>query len=290
MGGNNHRCGPARLVRPYYANWYARIYCQGAAINDAAGTGNKFRFSAIAYRKLTAMDVQNNNQPTHSDLVNPPHAFGRVSAIGGFVAGLMISFSALIIAAFGAGDSPSVASEIVAYIGLATAVVSPFLLGYWFGKITWRSGRVSERDESLEPAPPVNIWYGISGRVNRLGFFAVAVVATIVFYAFGMVSDSASDSSTVFSIVIGLPLSIVTIGMVVPGFSALIRRLHDMGFSGWYALALLIPITNGIIFLTLWIAPGNNYPNKYGPQPPKFEIGQMALRRSRVDSSERDNQ
>jgi uncharacterized membrane protein YhaH (DUF805 family) len=46
----------------------------------------------------------------------------------------------------------------------------------------------------------------------------------------------------------------------VPSLAVIIRRMHDVGKSGWYCL---IPIYNLILALT----PGETGPNEYGPDP-----------------------
>lgn len=53
---------------------------------------------------------------------------------------------------------------------------------------------------------------------------------------------------------------IVSLGLIIPNIAAGVRRMHDVGKSGWF---LLIPIYN----LILAITPGEVGPNKYGPDP-----------------------
>ncbi|UPL49973.1 DUF805 domain-containing protein [Hymenobacter sublimis] len=50
-----------------------------------------------------------------------------------------------------------------------------------------------------------------------------------------------------------------------------VRRLHDVGYSGWYALLLLVPFLNGVLLVLLLLQP--SYPrctrhgHKVGWQP-----------------------
>jgi uncharacterized membrane protein YhaH (DUF805 family) len=48
--------------------------------------------------------------------------------------------------------------------------------------------------------------------------------------------------------------------MLIPGFAVAVRRVHDVGKSGWI---LLIPIYN----LILLLKDGDKFENKYGPDP-----------------------
>jgi uncharacterized membrane protein YhaH (DUF805 family) len=42
-----------------------------------------------------------------------------------------------------------------------------------------------------------------------------------------------------------------------------IRRAHDFGFGGWFALLLLVPVAN----LAFWLIPGTRGDNRFGAQP-----------------------
>ena len=61
--------------------------------------------------------------------------------------------------------------------------------------------------------------------------------------------------------------SILTLALFLPNLAVSIRRLHDIGKSGWFVLLTLIPIV-GIILLIVWYCkdsmPGEN---QYGPNP-----------------------
>ena len=47
--------------------------------------------------------------------------------------------------------------------------------------------------------------------------------------------------------------------------SMMIRRLHDLNYSGWMYLISLIPYVGNIILLVFSLMPGKNEPNQYGP-------------------------
>ena len=57
------------------------------------------------------------------------------------------------------------------------------------------------------------------------------------------------------------PLSTVySLGVLIPSIAVAIRRMHDVGKSGWF---ILIPIYNLILALTK----GDEGPNEYGSDP-----------------------
>ena len=66
---------------------------------------------------------------------------------------------------------------------------------------------------------------------------------------------------------IGLGLYFICVlGCLVPGIAVAVRRMHDVGKSGWYCI---IPIYNLILACT----DGTKGTNEYGPDPkrPEFE-------------------
>ena len=54
---------------------------------------------------------------------------------------------------------------------------------------------------------------------------------------------------------------------IVPGVAVSVRRLHDIGKSGWYILLAFIPCVGAIILLIFDLTPGDTGDNEYGPDP-----------------------
>lgn len=70
--------------------------------------------------------------------------------------------------------------------------------------------------------------------------------------------------------IIGFLLMIYSIALIVPGLALAIRRLHDIGKSGWYLLLGLIPIIGGIIMLVFMVTDSQPGANQYGENPKGF--------------------
>ncbi len=127
--------------------------------------------------------------------------------------------------------------------------------------------------------------YGFSGRMGRLRFLSRAFISGFIAYAgfavlIGILAavlipiGSLKDDSDLLSILfIGLIyLGFIACGLVVPGqYGA--RRLHDLGFSGWWWLLMLVPLVNVVFLLYLLFAPGKGDTNRYGPPPPPNTVG-----------------
>jgi uncharacterized membrane protein YhaH (DUF805 family) len=68
----------------------------------------------------------------------------------------------------------------------------------------------------------------------------------------------------------------------IPGLAVAVRRLHDVGKSGWWYFIALIPIIGGIWLLILFCTEGISGSNEYGPDPKENfseinEIGQKEI-------------
>ena len=57
------------------------------------------------------------------------------------------------------------------------------------------------------------------------------------------------------------------LGIMIPAIAVGVRRLHDIGKSGWMLLVSLIPLIGGIWLLVLMATDGQPGDNKYGTNP-----------------------
>jgi uncharacterized membrane protein YhaH (DUF805 family) len=60
---------------------------------------------------------------------------------------------------------------------------------------------------------------------------------------------------------------IYVLAVIIPSLAVFIRRLHDIGKSGWWFFIGLIPIIGVIWLLVLLFTDGNPGENSYGPSP-----------------------
>ena len=58
---------------------------------------------------------------------------------------------------------------------------------------------------------------------------------------------------------------VLSLAMLVPGIALSIRRMHDIGKSGWYLLMSLIPLAGPIIVLVYMCTPSQPEANQWGP-------------------------
>ncbi len=66
---------------------------------------------------------------------------------------------------------------------------------------------------------------------------------------------------------IGPLYQIYALVVLIPGIAVQVRRLHDVGKSGWMILVAFIPIIGFIWLLILYIKDGQPQENKWGMNP-----------------------
>ena len=69
------------------------------------------------------------------------------------------------------------------------------------------------------------------------------------------------------------------LGTFIPNLAVGVRRLHDVGKSGWFLLIGLIPLIGGIWLLVLFCTDSEDGANEYGPNPknPSDELNEIGV-------------
>lgn len=68
--------------------------------------------------------------------------------------------------------------------------------------------------------------------------------------------------------------SIVSLALFIPSLAVAVRRLHDVGKSGWFYLLCLIPLIGWIWLIVLYCTPGNAEANQYGENPLNQQVAE----------------
>ena len=66
----------------------------------------------------------------------------------------------------------------------------------------------------------------------------------------------------------GGPLSaIFSLAMLLPGLAVAVRRMHDLGKSGWWLLIAFVPFVGWLVLLYFLVQPSQPMTNQFGPMP-----------------------
>ncbi len=121
---------------------------------------------------------------------------------------------------------------------------------------------------------PLKRYAQFSGRSSRREYWMFTLFLILVALAWFMIylsigkdyERSGSDLSGLGLIWIGAAV-LFFLGLVIPSIAVSVRRLHDVGLSGWLYLISFIPYIGGLFMLVIALIPGNTGHNKYGPDP-----------------------
>ena len=114
-----------------------------------------------------------------------------------------------------------------------------------------------------------NKYADFNGRARRKEYWMWTLYCTIV-YLFAMVLDNVLGLNfELFGQDLGYGWLYVTVAIthLIPGLGIVVRRLHDVGKSGWFYLIILIPLIGFIWILVLFCTDGVKEDNKWGSNP-----------------------
>jgi uncharacterized membrane protein YhaH (DUF805 family) len=116
-------------------------------------------------------------------------------------------------------------------------------------------------------------YFDFSGRSRRTEYW-MFVLFNLLFSGVFVLLDNVFDLVP-FGSNVGLLSGIYAGLMLLPGIAVTVRRLHDIGKSGWNLLFLLIPILGPILLLIWYCKPDASNDNHWGPDPkdePDFTV------------------
>ena len=114
-----------------------------------------------------------------------------------------------------------------------------------------------------------NKYADFNGRARRKEYWMWTLYYTIVLL-FAMFLDNVLGLNfELFGQDLGYGWLYVTVAIthLIPGLGIVIRRLHDVGKSGWFYLIILIPLIGFIWVLVLFCTDGVKEDNKWGSNP-----------------------
>ncbi|WP_246678653.1 DUF805 domain-containing protein [Mesorhizobium sp. B2-4-17] len=121
-------------------------------------------------------------------------------------------------------------------------------------------------------------YFNFDGRARRKEFWAFWLCFNVVLAAllgFGIFVNLAINGFGINAGKSSIGYLPALIFMAVFGLSWIaltVRRLHDVGLSGWLVLPCFIPVIGGVALLVLGLAPSQVGENTWGPVPAGVEV------------------
>ena len=110
----------------------------------------------------------------------------------------------------------------------------------------------------------ISIW-GIEGRLGRMRFIAWSLVLMLAMAPAMLFGTLIMQSSMMFGGFLIVAMALL-VSVVAIQFS--VKRLHDIGWSGWLLLVSFVPVLGSIFQLLILLLPGSKGNNRYGAAPP----------------------
>lgn len=109
-----------------------------------------------------------------------------------------------------------------------------------------------------------------SGRARRKEYW-MFVLFNMIFAIVAMILDNVLGIA-MEGIGYGPLYGLYVLAMLIPGLAVAVRRLHDVGKSGWMILIALIPLIGLIWLLVLMVTDSNAGENQYGQNPKEVTV------------------
>ena len=111
----------------------------------------------------------------------------------------------------------------------------------------------------------LSMLFSLRGRLSLTLFWILGgAINTVYFLGSGFLSSMMSSQST-FVAAIGIAVWVSLVWMCL---ALLVKRFHDLGWTGWCAILLFFPAAGqALLFLTAGLGRGTRGPNRYGIDP-----------------------
>ena len=111
-------------------------------------------------------------------------------------------------------------------------------------------------------------------RARRKEYWSFVLFFSVAMIAAGSIGLSIDASMNYYDntgpIATGGLIGLTYLALLLPSISVTVRRLHDVGLSGWFALlfyVLALVYIGGIILFVIALMPSQKHDNKWGPIP-----------------------
>jgi uncharacterized membrane protein YhaH (DUF805 family)/cold shock CspA family protein len=121
-------------------------------------------------------------------------------------------------------------------------------------------------------------YFNFADRARRKEFWGFCLfwtISIIVVVAIGLAADAAigdlEPGQEMPAMTVGLS-GLFILGTIPPWIGLIVRRLHDIGLTGWLAILCFIPTVGGLATLVFALIPTQGRENQWGPVPDGVRI------------------
>ena len=111
-----------------------------------------------------------------------------------------------------------------------------------------------------------NRYADFDGRASRQEFWMFNLFYLLFVIAISLLIIPFGNSETGSNIIFGI-IVVYSLGLAIPIWAVTVRRLHDIGLSGWWSLLSCIPYVGSVVLLIMCCMDSKPGYNKYGNNP-----------------------
>ena len=118
-----------------------------------------------------------------------------------------------------------------------------------------------------------------TGRARRKEFWtftlvnaAILLVLLVIDLIIGGTNDNGAGAPSPTTALILLIMCLFYLAIFVPSLAVQVRRLHDIGKSGWWWFIQFVPVIGAIWILVLFCLESQPGPNQWGPNPKESSV------------------
>lgn len=108
-------------------------------------------------------------------------------------------------------------------------------------------------------------YVGFSGRAQRAEFWWFTLINVIISVILSLIDEGVGTAGPDGGG--GLLSVLYALAVLLPGLAVGVRRLHDIGRTGWWVLIGLIPIIGQLVLIYFWVQDSEGDENRFGPNP-----------------------
>ncbi len=94
-------------------------------------------------------------------------------------------------------------------------------------------------------------------------FTLINLLISLAVNALALFIGADGGLATILSLLLGL----YSLAILLPSLAVGVRRIHDIGMSGWWIILSIIPIIGWIVLIIFFFIDSKPGTNQYGPNP-----------------------
>ena len=98
------------------------------------------------------------------------------------------------------------------------------------------------------------------GRSQRKEYWMFTLFNLLAFFVLSVIGGFQGDQAELLT-------GLYSLAVLLPSIAVTVRRLHDIGKSGWWALLMVVPLVGALVLAVFALQDSQPEANEYGPNP-----------------------